>query len=364
MIKVVKIPHHTPEWYEFRKNGIGGSEISTLLDLNPYGNRAKMFYEKIGMIEPYKGDNAAMFHGRKLESYILDIWRFWDGTETGYIDNANKNEPLREFDLIEGYVVNDKYPYMFASLDARIPEGSFRLDDGSLLEKPGVLECKTISSFEANKWTDGMPRGHVAQVTEYFVVTESEYGEIAMLRDGRYFEVFPVPYSKNFATIIINAVNEFWEGLVLPGKEFKAQMDEAVKRGDKGQEERWLSEILALEPSPSPGDSYKQFITERYQKEREEQRGDIKAFALARTDLAYRELIKKLTEERSLVQNQLIKLFSEEKAEYLRFETEGYLRFYTRKGSNSPQLDNRIKGNVNEELIEKLLQDIDVMVLK
>jgi putative phage-type endonuclease len=365
MIKVVSIPHGTPQWHKFRESGIGGSEVSTLLDLNPYGNRAKMFYEKIGMIEPFKEDNAAMFHGRRLEDYVLDLWQYWDGTTDGYIANANQGKKQRKFRKVDGYVINSKYPYMFASYDAEIEEGSYRLDDGSMLEgEDGVLECKTISSFEANRWTDGIPRGHIAQVHHYFIVGEKTYGEIAMLRDGRHFDVFPVPYSQNFANIIIGAVNDFWEGLVLPGKEYKLRMDECIKRGDKKGEEKWLSEILSLEPSPSPGDSYKQFITERYQKEREEQRGNLRTFVLARRDLAYREIIKRLTEERGLIQNTLIKTFTESKSEYLRFDDEGYIRFFTKKGGKTPQLDNRIAGKADEELIEQLIKGIDINILK
>lgn len=364
MKKIHYIPHGTPEWHMFRLNGIGGSEVGTLLDLNPYGNRAKMFYEKIGMIEPYKFDNEFTFHGRKHESYILDLWQYWDGAKEGYIENYNRGLIQRKFGVVEGYVTNSKFPYMFASLDAKILPGSFRLDTGEVLEGNGIIECKTISSYEANKWVDGIPRTHVAQITHYYAVLEWEYGELAVLKDGRHFEVYPIPYSKAFSDIIIRVVTEFWEKLVLPGKEYKAKMDECISKGDKEGEEKWLAYILDLEPSPSPGDSYKQFITERYQKEREEQMGDLKTFALARKDFAYRELIKKLTEERSLVQNQLIKAFTESKSEYFRFDDEGYVRFYKRKGSEQFQLDNRMKGLVDEDAINGVLSKINVAILK
>ncbi len=364
MIRFHGIPYGTAHWHKFRENGIGGSEVSTLLDLNPYGNRAKMFYEKIGMIEPFKVDNEAMFHGRGLQGYILNLWQYWDGSDTGYINNANEGKIQRNYRCIDGYVTNDKYPYLFSSLDGIICKEGFRLDTGEILSDEGVLEAKTINGYEANKWVGGIPKGYIAQVTQYYIVFEKTYGEIAILKDGRNFSVISIPYSEVFADIVKRTAYEFWDKLVLPAKEYKLKMDEAIKRGSQKDEERWLAEILALEPSPSPGDSYKEFIINRYEKEKEETRGNIRTFALARKDLAYRELINKLTAERSLVQNQLIKEFVDNRTEFIRFEEEGYMRFFTKKGGQTPQLDNRIRGKADEQLIEDVINKINLNILK
>jgi putative phage-type endonuclease len=89
---------HTPEWYSFRKNGIGGSEIGTILGLNKYDTVVRVFHEKAGTVEPRKEDNQFMFWGREMEDKIADIWRYYDGTDDGYIENyKNKKKKKLRF---------------------------------------------------------------------------------------------------------------------------------------------------------------------------------------------------------------------------------------------------------------------------
>ena len=44
-LQIYRIPHHTDEWFEFRKNGIGGSEVGTVLGINRYDTNVRLFHE-------------------------------------------------------------------------------------------------------------------------------------------------------------------------------------------------------------------------------------------------------------------------------------------------------------------------------
>ena len=80
-----EIKEHTQEWHEFRMNGIGGSEVGSILKLSDYLSSAELYNMKIGEISSRKPQNQAMFHGTNLEDYIRTIWQYWDGSKEGYV---------------------------------------------------------------------------------------------------------------------------------------------------------------------------------------------------------------------------------------------------------------------------------------
>jgi len=45
-LKIYNIPHHSDEWYAFRQQGIGGSEVGTVLGINKYDTNVRIFHEK------------------------------------------------------------------------------------------------------------------------------------------------------------------------------------------------------------------------------------------------------------------------------------------------------------------------------
>ncbi len=47
LIQVSTIDMTDDQWYEFRDSGIGASEGSTVMGLNPYKSSIELFYEKI-----------------------------------------------------------------------------------------------------------------------------------------------------------------------------------------------------------------------------------------------------------------------------------------------------------------------------
>jgi len=66
------------EWLESRRNGIGGSDASAILGVNPYSSPLKVYMDKIGKgVE--EEENEAMRQGTDLEQYVAD--RFVDFME-------------------------------------------------------------------------------------------------------------------------------------------------------------------------------------------------------------------------------------------------------------------------------------------
>jgi len=63
---IVNLEQGTPEWLEWRSNGIGASDAPTIMGENPWKRPAQLLAEKIGTTKKSAG-NAAMARGTALE---------------------------------------------------------------------------------------------------------------------------------------------------------------------------------------------------------------------------------------------------------------------------------------------------------
>ena len=122
------------EWLEERKTGIGGSDASAIVGLNPYSDNIKLWEIKTK-------DNLR-------QSFAIKHPEF---------------EVIHEENTI---IRHPKYPFLFASLD------------GILVNKEtgekGVLEIKTskiLRSMQKEKWNDRVPDNYFIQVLHYLNVT-------------------------------------------------------------------------------------------------------------------------------------------------------------------------------------------------
>lgn len=368
MIHKIVIPVHSPEWHAYRLSGIGASDGSSVVvtrntALSQYSNPTKLYYEKIGEVSPFMGDNPAMFHGRMLEDYVCKLWEYYDGTPTGYIENYKAGKVVRKNEIHGGFARNDKYPWLFASLDRFVPAGTARMDTWEISSRLFPLEAKTISGYESDKWELGIPRSYLCQVHIQMIVFESDYSEIAILKDGRNFDVLPVPYSSGFGKIIIDMSYDFWYNRVVPGKKAHDKKVMALKVGDVEAANHWDSVIQRLEPEPVAGDSYKEFMSEKFRNEVAEVLGGPREFHWA---LRYKNIgaIKKVIEERySFYQNCILNHMVKNGAEKLDFgKNVGYVKMYKKKGEGS-SLRNYLKVETNEPAADRIVDEIQKMII-
>lgn len=114
------------KWLRLRKGGIGGSDAAAVCGLNPYRSPMAVYWEKTTDTLDLS-DNEAMRQGRDLENYVAQ--RFTE--ETGKkVRRSNK------------MYWSEMHPYMYADVD--------RL----LVGEDAGLECKTVSAYNAGKWSD------------------------------------------------------------------------------------------------------------------------------------------------------------------------------------------------------------------
>ena len=139
---------HTPEWYEFRQQGIGSSEISTVVRANDWEILPKWIEKKAGL----RGDdplNEAMLGGLLAEDGIGLRWKYWDAAD--YVANYAAKKIIRENIKVTGYIANPKYPLLFTSTDFWALPGSPMLSTAMISETGFPVECKQINGFDADK---------------------------------------------------------------------------------------------------------------------------------------------------------------------------------------------------------------------
>ena len=353
---------HSPEWYAFRDNGLGGSEAAYAIGLgNPkYGSAAITFHEKIGTHPPSKEDNQRMFWGRMNEDKIAEVWQYYDNTLDGYLENFKNQQIVRSCRNINGYITNPNYPWLFASV-ARLMtiKGGINFLTGEPLDTEAVLECKNVGQFASLAWQDGVPMYFLVQVHIYMIIMETDYAELAMLIDGGTLQVEKIQRDDELCERIISKTKEFWYDKVVPGKEAKAKRDLADAQGKLQESEKWDAVIQQVEPDPDNTEAYTQFMNEKYVNERESVTGNMSLYNLAKADRFYKKLINRLDEQRTLLKNIFVKFLSDKGAETVDFGTLGRVNWSIRKGSKSRTFNNRTKEIPDEEQVEIEFEKLD-----
>ncbi len=140
-------------------NALGGSDIHHLLNIEPYGCKRYLWYDKMGEEPDYPILNTgAIKRGNKLEDIILKEYQEVTG-----------NIVRRVFKTIEH---KDLY-WAKVHLDGEIIKHT---------NGPGVLECKSVGQSMYNKIkSEGIPMSWYVQVQHMLFVTGRSWASIAVL---------------------------------------------------------------------------------------------------------------------------------------------------------------------------------------
>jgi len=146
------------DWLAARRAGLGGSDASTVVGLNPYMSQYSLWLDKTGR-SVEKPDNDAMEWGRRLEPVIRDWFTDTTGVKTRRSGLLRSREvPFQQF----------------------TPDG--------LCDCGGVLETKTTSwrTQDAEVWLDGQVPDHAELQSQHgMAVTGKDHAHCVVLIDGR-----------------------------------------------------------------------------------------------------------------------------------------------------------------------------------
>lgn len=377
------IPAHSDDWFNFRTigyndpdsgefypGGIGASESSKLFaDVNPYRPLLQeMFYHKIGMESPNRIDNENTYWGTQDEPGIIFSWQFWDGTEGGYVDNyrkwVNAGKPdkliLRKAVECKYYLVNKKFPWLFVSLDSAIPPGSMNMITREPLKCSAPLEAKTIGYYAARNWEDKVPKYHIIQLHHQMLVTESDYGEIVLKRDGQKLDVKYYQRDEKLCQAILEKSNDFWNNRVMPARALYDKMLQADTIGNSLEVERNLGKIQMLEPEPDSSELYKEYQAEKYGKERNYRKGKIKEYSALRRIMVLKYMEKAIKERKTWEENQIREIHKKEMVEDIVFQNNGHFSY--RPFRDTMRLYPKLNDEIDEELIKNELRKMNIQL--
>lgn len=145
------------EWLKNREKGIGGSDASAIIGMNPYKTNIELFEEKTGRRIPEDiSEKSYVKYGTAMEPLIREQFSI-DYPE--YTVLYHENRILRSV----------AYPFLQASLDGELVDQAGR---------HGILEIKTtniLQSMQYEKWKDRIPDNYYIQVLHYLLVTGYDF---------------------------------------------------------------------------------------------------------------------------------------------------------------------------------------------
>lgn len=169
------------EWHELRSQGVGGSQVGTVLGLNPWESAFTLWAKTCGLIED-RESSLAMRAGSFFERPIKE---FWLQENPGY-------------EILEtGTWRSKSHPFAHAN-----PDGILKSPDGSL----SILEIKT-SRYPWNE----IPPHYKAQVLWYMAVLGIKKGKLVAWVSGSEFHEFDIEWNEFEANVMFTAVKRWWD---------------------------------------------------------------------------------------------------------------------------------------------------------
>ncbi len=183
------------EWLQYRRNGIGGSDIAAICGLSKWRTPIHVYLEKLGEA-PEENKSEAAEWGTRLEPLIADKF-------------ASEHH---EWAITEKKVIycHPEHRWALGNLDRMIicPNRG-----------RGILEIKTASEYLRHEWDNGnIPDYYYVQLQWYLFVTGLEWGYFATLIGGNKYREYEVMRDEEIIEQLFRLASDFWHHHVLVRK--------------------------------------------------------------------------------------------------------------------------------------------------
>lgn len=218
----------TPEeWLEWRRKGIGGSDVAKIAGLSKWGNRLTVWLDKLGQMEHDEAGEAA-YWGTVMEPILAQEFTRRTGNRV-----HRMNKILQHGD--------PELYFMIANVD-RV-----------LVGQDAGLELKTASEWLRDSWDgDEVPDAYYLQCQHYMAITGFSRWWIAALIGGNKFVYKCIERDEETIEAMIQMEREFWTLVEnetppeLDGSEASAKVLKMKHPASNGQTTELSSEALKL----------------------------------------------------------------------------------------------------------------------
>lgn len=178
------------EWLKWRKNGIGGSDVSALLGISKWKSALEVWLDKTGQAEDLDVDNEAMEWGRIMEPVIRSHFQSVTG---------------KKVVEVKAIMQHTEYPFMLADIDGLTED-----DQGN----PAVLEIKIASEYKRSEWEEDIPTYYQTQIQHYLCVAGLAKAYVAVLIGGNSFRLYEVDADAEVQRMLIAVEADFWNKVI------------------------------------------------------------------------------------------------------------------------------------------------------
>ena len=191
------------EWLMKRKCGIGGSDASSILGLNPYRSSMAVYIDKIdeeircnqmdnglkeNVVPKNNETNYKMELGNKLKAFVASEFMLKTG---------------KKVRSINGILRNDKYPFAIANIDRAV------------VGEKAFLECKVTNSFNKKEWEKTIPIHYQVQMNHYMAVSGASHCYVAALIGNEELVIHKIERDEKIIEEIMKLEEMFWNNCVL-----------------------------------------------------------------------------------------------------------------------------------------------------
>ena len=177
------------DWLEWRKKGIGGSDVSIICGINKYKSALELWMEKTGKKEQEEAGESA-YWGNIMEPIIREEFRKRSGLKVDTI-----NSILRHKD----------FTFMLANVDGVVTD----VDNTKC-----IFEAKTASAYKKEQWENNIPEEYMLQVQHYMAVAGYKKTYIAALIGGNSFVYRCIERDDELIDMIITLEKQFWNCVI------------------------------------------------------------------------------------------------------------------------------------------------------
>lgn len=168
------------EWLEWRKFGVGSSDVPAIMGVSPYNNILDIYLSKINPVEE-KEPNYVMQIGNKLEPIARSHY-----------------ELLMDADFPATNFSHASVSYLRVSLD------------GFNLELNRAIEIK----YCGKSFTEICPEKYIPQIQYQYLVTNCNHIDLVQINNMNQINIIPVLRDNEYISRMLEKVDWFWACVV------------------------------------------------------------------------------------------------------------------------------------------------------
>lgn len=211
-------------WHDWRRGGLGGSDIAALIGLSRYASPTSLYYEKVGAVDDRSEDNERQRIGKRMEVVLAE--EFNDRTGLYCVGEQT-------------WCQHPSYPWARCTVDAFAADSPYGSHAQELTL--GTVQMKTDGRFG---WPDGIPANIRAQCIWEMGVTELEHCWLIVMFAGFRVEVLEIHWGADELSdweFMLEAARRFWVDHVLAGVPPPVDDHEATTAA--------LTEVYGIDPA-------------------------------------------------------------------------------------------------------------------